>query len=102
MISPEGKPGTAILLSLSCWSESGCVAVGDYTLPHGDIEPLLARYTGSKWLMFLPGNISEDRQLEGVWCASALRCLAGGSSEMSSQVRPGSQILIVASGPTPK
>ncbi len=78
--------GTApALTSVSCWSATGCVAVG--SSKSGDtIEPLLLVYNGSTWSEEVIPTIGTDDSLTEVVCHARFNCLAIGSSSSSSEM----------------
>ncbi|HZQ82901.1 MAG TPA: IPT/TIG domain-containing protein [Gaiellaceae bacterium] len=74
-------PGAAWLRSVSCYSTTGCVAVGDQGTPAGLIE----RWNGTRWSLKSSPAVSDARDvtLTGVSCASSSWCVAAGYEEDS-------------------
>jgi hypothetical protein len=66
------------LLSVSCPSDSDCVAVGVYSSGGTVVE----RWNGSNWaLVASPDRSNTVSALLGVSCTSATNCLAVGNAE---------------------
>jgi hypothetical protein len=84
--SPPYNLSELSLDAVSCWSSSGCVAVGKYHIEGmGDI-PLIERWNGSAWSVqnFFPTGYGTEQfwQLHDISCVSASFCMATGSSEL--------------------
>jgi hypothetical protein len=73
----------ASLADISCYSSTGCVAVGSYTnTTNLNVEKLAAGWNGSAWSLQTdsrPTGVS-DAQLNGVGCVSSTFCRAVGVS----------------------
>jgi hypothetical protein len=87
VLSPQGGDRVQILTSVSCGSNSFCIAVGyttrvtaDNTVEHTAIA---ARWDGSTWT---PLAVPEGTRLEDVVCISPSSCLAVGAEETSGIV----------------
>jgi hypothetical protein len=77
---PDGEMYST-LSSVSCAAGDLCVAVGSYGTPEVGAKTLGESWNGKAWSILdtpNPGG-SKDSQLEGVSCASAAGCMAGGS-----------------------
>ncbi len=79
----------ALLSSVSCVSESDCVAVGYYRGAGEAVEPLAERRDSNEWTMMPPAVPSGAAAgwLKGVSCASSTQCTAVGYYETSAGVK---------------
>jgi len=70
------------LASVSCWSATGCMAVGTATGSTGYLRTLAARWNGSAWSILSTPDTSASfpNSLSGVSCTSATACTAVGSA----------------------
>ena len=92
--SLQGKSGPAKartpqtytnIYSISCWSTTGCLAVGE-TYFYGTDESYAAKWNGKSWssasaAQFIENGDVEYQYLTAVSCFSAHQCLASGYSE---------------------
>ncbi|MGA2968328.1 MAG: hypothetical protein ABSE75_00805 [Acidimicrobiales bacterium] len=76
--SPSPATGQTSLLSVSCTSQSFCIAVGKTVLT-GGYTKLIERWNGASWSIVNTGPAPYSI-LDGVSCSSAVRCLAVGNS----------------------
>jgi hypothetical protein len=77
--TPGGGP-TSFLSGVSCWSKTGCTAVGDYSTG-SQIVGLAEVWNGTTWTAYAAGGPSgaQSDQLAGVSCKAANWCEAVGS-----------------------
>lgn len=81
---PAGAVGT-VLLSVSCYSASGCTAVGTYAGPKGKSFNLVERYDGTAWsLQTAESPSTTNNALIDISCPSAASCVALGVQVLSS------------------
>jgi hypothetical protein len=92
-IQPTPDPSGALdsgLSGLWCASASNCTAVGGYSASPGVGQTLAEQWNGSTWAIqptpALAGPADSETGLNGVWCASAARCTAVGSSGLGALV----------------
>jgi hypothetical protein len=63
--------------SISCWSDSGCIAVGGYE--RGSASYLLAeRWDGRAWSLLKPVPVAGASSFGAISCQSAWQCTASG------------------------
>lgn len=75
-----GLPASADFLGSSCPSVTLCTAVGNYDGSSGDLQPLVARWSGTGWAMQnlpIPGG-AVGGQLTSVSCSSNTMCMTVG------------------------
>jgi hypothetical protein len=67
------------LNAVSCWSASGCVAVGDTLDPSLEV-PLIERWNGRRWTVQRSPAPTDGSlyELDGISCTSARACIAVG------------------------
>jgi hypothetical protein len=91
--NPGGIDGSSALHSISCVSDSFCVAAGSYACTGiacppslGTFQPLVERWDGSSWsVMTLPAGDNYGSQwLTSVSCASPAFCMAVGERQSSA------------------
>jgi hypothetical protein len=79
--SPNQKAPKNVLSGISCWSKSGCVAVGAsfQGLYYQPSTPLVERWNGRRWrVQPTPATGFEIVELNSVSCWSATGCVAVG------------------------
>lgn len=81
--SPEA-PGAeeSILRSVSCLSETSCVAVGEISDAQGARRTLIERWDGAQWSVEAAPALAGG--LEGISCSSQSSCMAVGGTEGQS------------------
>ena len=78
------KGGSADVDSVSCTSRGNCVAGGDYAAKNGSTQGFVAVERNGAWATAIPVpglaalNTGRNAQVNGVSCASAGSCVAGG------------------------
>jgi hypothetical protein len=91
--SPTGNRGshTNAFLGVACGTTTSCTAVGYWEVSTTRNETLVEHWNGSTWTVSASPNASAGpNQLNGVACASAMRCVAIGQDRPlpgSSNVR---------------
>ena len=83
--NPHGGEETDEFRGVSCWSATGCDAVGINSTPENEIIGLVERWNGTSWeVQSTPKSTgaSEDN-LEAVSCLSASECEATGYAELA-------------------
>lgn len=73
------------IASISCWSTTGCLAVGE-TYSYGTDESYAAKWNGTSWSsagarQFADNGVVEEQYLTAVSCFSAHECLAVGYAQ---------------------
>jgi Neprosin len=83
--NPHGSIETDQLRGVSCWSASGCDAVGTNTNSANEIVGLVERWNGTSWeVQSTPkGAGAKEDNLESVSCLSASECEASGYAEVA-------------------
>ncbi len=89
---------TFSLTRVSCWSPTGCFAVGNHSVPLGGIVTFTERWNGRHWLIVPSAsppeiaNSSADNKLVDVSCPSSEFCFAVGyyltSDDLAVYQRP--------------
>jgi hypothetical protein len=87
--NPGGVDATSELGSISCASDSFCVAVGDYTCAgiecpppvRGSVQPLVERWDGSSWSVMPLPYATGHAWLTSVSCTSSTFCMAVGEHQ---------------------
>ncbi len=80
-------PTETYMVDLSCWSASGCVAVGGYRTRTGTELTTSERWNGKRWSISLtrnPPGISRAYLDGGVSCTSSTACVAVGYYEIGT------------------
>ena len=79
---PVPQPGSPVSLSsVSCWSATGCVAVGPVS---GLAEnAIVERWNGTSWVA--DGSLSSSAGLYGIACPSVNDCIAVGAGPSAEQ-----------------
>jgi hypothetical protein len=90
-VTPSQNPGNFdnFPSAVSCTSSTNCVMVGDYYngSVHTHPQTLIESYTGSWSTTSSPDPGPKANSLNGVSCASANECIAGGGFSTSDGVR---------------
>jgi hypothetical protein len=79
--SPGSPYPQSVLRSVTCLTARRCVAVGG-AMKGSNNHSLIERWNGTHWKVSKsPSPGTEDNGLTGVWCGSASKCIAAGSSD---------------------
>jgi hypothetical protein len=83
--NPGGSAETDEFRGVSCWSATGCDAVGINQNSEGEIAGLVEHWNGSTWeVQFTPKSTgAKEDNLESVACRSASECEATGYAEVA-------------------
>ena len=83
--NPHGSSETDEFRGVSCWSATGCDAVGVNTNAEDEIVGLVERWNGSAWaVQSTPKSTgAKEDNLESVACRSASECEATGYAEVA-------------------
>ncbi len=85
---PRGSAASH-LLGVSCWSSSGCIAVGFRQTGSGTVVTWAERWDGTSWtLQSTPSPSKSDSEFTEVSCALSASCIAVGSTWTASGSAP--------------
>jgi Peptidase A4 family len=89
--NPHGSVAFDQLKGVSCWSKTGCIAVGEYEDSSHQLSGLAMQWNGAEWTTLVTPTLPHEGDLgsalEAVSCTSAAFCIAAGYDENTENQR---------------